>query len=69
MKGNFLSFEEDKARFDLWLSGATDMEIAKARITHKETICGWRHRRGLPANGGAGRGGRRINTKYWKRGA
>lgn len=66
MKGNFISKEENAERTKLYNLGYTDRQIGKERNISEYAIYGWRHARGLKANGGSGLGGRRCNTKYWK---
>lgn len=61
-KGAFSTFDEQE-RLDLYNSGKLDNEIAQELGYNKNTIYWWRRRRGLPANGGSGWGGLRVNHK------
>ena len=44
-----VSFDEEKA-LELYNQGLTDREIGEKLFVSSSSICGWRHRRGLPAN-------------------
>ena len=44
-----ISFDEEKA-LELYNQGLTDREIGDKLFVSGTTICGWRHRRGLPVN-------------------
>lgn len=57
------AFSFDDGRLKLYEKGWTDAEIAEKMFLHQSSIYGWRTRRGLPPNGGSGRGGLRVHNK------
>ena len=59
---NRLSPEEEAQRMDLYKQGLTDKGIAEKLYVSWQTINIWRTKRGLSANGGAGRGGVRAGS-------
>jgi RimJ/RimL family protein N-acetyltransferase len=66
VKGNHLPREEEEARLNCYNRGLLDKQAAQERNIGCTTFHDWRERRGLPAHGGTGWGGRRVNTKYWR---
>jgi len=46
------AFAKDDGRLSLYNQGLTDIEIAEKMYLHPGSVYGWRHRRGLKANGG-----------------
>lgn len=61
-KGSF-SIHDEQKRIELYREGKLDGEIAKELGYAVITIAKWRMSRGLPANGGSGWGGLRVNNK------
>lgn len=59
---NYLPVDEEAKRLSLYRQGLLDKEIAKRLFTGLSTVQNWRRFRGLPAHGGAGRGGLRVNN-------